>query len=434
MGYSVFHYAASFGYIQLLQILLAKYPKRIFELEDPLHPIHLAIAGGQRDCVLLILEHENNYSMESSPRMKDNCTDTITGWSSACDSLAFTQRLDELAVKDLSSRKPWHLATRLPFPVDLERATPLHIAARCNHIEIASLLIERGVSANILDGHSRTPLHFAASEGRLAMLDLLLDSGANIHAVDRSLQTACMIAASRSQVETVRILIAKGADLLARDKYGQTALDIAADLWSFSTLISSSDEHDIGRDTTLDHSTFSRILETGTSILVLLIVHYAPKPSAYEPHNSNVLTAVVQNHEISIQLFKIFIRRIPRPLIPILLSHRARLGGTPLYAACTTAAPNLQAGIIDTLLRIGAQLDFEGGEHGTPLMGACATGRLKVVKLLVSRGASIYYKNDSCVVSAVQAARRYPEITRWLLVGRFVEGPRLVTDCDQVKH
>ena len=57
MGYTVFHYAARFGYIQFLRILFDKYPMMVFELKCPIHPIHLAILAGQYECVEMIIDH-----------------------------------------------------------------------------------------------------------------------------------------------------------------------------------------------------------------------------------------------------------------------------------------------------------------------------------------------------------------------------------------
>lgn len=78
------------------------------------------------------------------------------------------------------------------------------------------------------------------------------------------------------------------------------------------------------------------------------------------------------------------------------------------------------------LLNAGADLDLVGGDYGTPLMGACATGRLGVVRRLVSKGARTSYTEDGKLFSVLSAAKHYPKITRWLLVGRFVEGPLLI--------
>ena len=120
---------------------------------------------------------------------------------------------------------------------------------------------------------------------------------------------------------------------------------------------------------------------------------------------------------------RMLLRRLPTSDLPIILNHRALSGGTPLHTAATMAK-------IDTmtlLLDAGAQLELEGSEHGTALMGACATGRLAAVKLLVARGARTSYMKDGQFYSALLAAKYHPEVRRWLLVGRFLEGPKLVT-------
>lgn len=75
------------------------------------------------------------------------------------------------------------------------------------------------------------------------------------------------------------------------------------------------------------------------------------------------------------------------------------------------------------LFDAGADVELEGGDHGTPLMGACAAGRLEVVKALVRKGASTSYRKDGKLFSALSTARLHPNVIRWLLVGRFMEGP-----------
>lgn len=51
-----------------------------------------------------------------------------------------------------------------------EEQTPLHVAARLGHADIAGLLIQHGadVTANTKDKY--TPLHIAAKEGRFQFL------------------------------------------------------------------------------------------------------------------------------------------------------------------------------------------------------------------------------------------------------------------------
>ena len=75
----------------------------------------------------------------------------------------------------------------------------------------------------------------------------------------------------------------------------------------------------------------------------------------------------------------------------------------------------------------GAMLNLEGGAEGTPLMGACRTGRLEVVKYLVRNGAIPSYVKNGIHISAFNKATSYPKIQRWLLVERFID-QRMIVD------
>ena len=58
--YTVWHFVAEFGYAQLLQLLLDRYPSSLFELKTKIHPLHLAVLKGKYQCVKLILHHFQN--------------------------------------------------------------------------------------------------------------------------------------------------------------------------------------------------------------------------------------------------------------------------------------------------------------------------------------------------------------------------------------
>ena len=55
-GYTPLHYVASTGNVEILQILFKKAPREILRCCQPVHPIHLAIAGGHGSCVDLIID------------------------------------------------------------------------------------------------------------------------------------------------------------------------------------------------------------------------------------------------------------------------------------------------------------------------------------------------------------------------------------------
>ena len=83
--------------------------------------------------------------------------------------------------------------------------------------------------------------------------------------------------------------------------------------------------------------------------------------------------------------------------------------------------------MVGTLLNVSADIEVEGGEHGAPLMAACAAGRLLTVKTLVAKCARTSYNNvDGITRGVLRAAKSHPEVREWLLVGRFRDGPRLL--------
>lgn len=316
----------------------------------------------------------------------------------------------------------WHLTSTLTFSeMELNTAKSLHIAASLGHADIARSLIEHGASVDSVDDHLWTPLHFAAVEGQLQLTELLIDFNANVNAVNDRLESPCMMAASAGFLQPIQALVQGGADLTLLDQDCYTALHYAA----FSGYL-----HIVSfLNTNMEGYALNAETLSGESVLITIsrwayqssfFLNLAPNPSVYEPRKSNVLTAVAETNDPA-HLKKV-LRRLTKELVPRLLAHRALHWGTPLYAAATKPAEKL----IDMLLDAGAELELEGGEHGTPLMGACAAGRLGVVKTLVRKGAETSYTKDDRVFSAVLAAKHHKKVIQWLLVGRFMEGPLLI--------
>ena len=306
---------------------------------------------------------------------------------------------------------------------DLATAKPLHIAAYFGQLEIAKLLIDHGAFVDGLDDRLRTPLHFAAKNGQTQVVKLLIHSGANVNALDDHLQSPCMKAAEYGFFEPIQALIEGGADLTLQDRNHQSALYHAAD-WDHREvvvfLLTKTKGYLLNTEALRGESAISILLNYQKLSYSSFIFNLAPNPSVYEPRQSNILSAAAETN--SPTHVKMLLRRLPKALIPTLLAHRDRASGTPLYAAATVPAERC----IDMLLEVGADLELEGGDYGTPLMGACATGRLGVVKALVRKGAKTSYIKDDQVFSALAAAKHHVKVKQWLLVGRFVEGPLLI--------
>ena len=108
-----------------------------------------------------------------------------------------------------------------------------------------------------------------------------------------------------------------------------------------------------------------------------------------------------------------------------LINHQSSYGSTPLYAAALRGRLDIEG----ITLNIGADTEVESGEDGSPLMVACAAGRVLTVKMFVAKGARTCYTNtDGTTRGVLRAAKNHPEIREWLLGGRFREGPILLED------
>ncbi|KAJ8129274.1 hypothetical protein O1611_g4358 [Lasiodiplodia mahajangana] len=119
--------------------------------------------------------------------------------------------------------------------------------------------------------------------------------------------------------------------------------------------------------------------------------------------------------------WKLFKRRIPFVDLQRIMNLHPEQGISPL---CQAAAID-ELEIVDHCLEMGASIDFDGSSYGSALMAACANRRLKAVKHLVRRGASITYCGELGVMSAIEMANGHKKIIAWLLVGQFIEQPKL---------
>lgn len=240
-----------------------------------------------------------------------------------------------------------------------------------------------------------------------------------------------MVAASSDNVETLAVLVEAGADLQPQDVNDRMLLHrvLAIGAWNSSHyILTKTTSYKLGAEDITGESILSSIFRNGPPLITTLFLHTELRADACCHCESNILTAATDNMSFSPKMLKVLLRRLPDGLLPTLPTHRALRGGTPLYAACTMASPKSRNERENILLHAGADLEQERRDFGNPLMGACAAGRLSVVKLLVSKGATVCYVKDRKMYSAFRASRNFPEIREWLLVGKYIEGPRLLMD------
>ena len=431
-GYTPLHYAARYGSLSLLKCLLNGGALELVDIRSPVHPIHLAAAYGYTKCVEMILDR-SCYGMPLSnrvfrrPDLFPEIDKDTPGHGTSSEDLLINLRVDRSRIQ-----WTWEMKPNVAWPSAYLSATPLQIAASNGYTPLVASLLKRGALVDFVDDGGRTPLHFAAVAGHVATIKMLLKFGANLHLPDQNLVTACMCAAEHNHLDAVRELLKAGADRQTQDINHRHALHYAAlhHSWSvFFYLLPAATRYELAvEDTYGDTVVTHGLLCADPPQLSSLLNHGLPDQACFSK-NTNVLTTVVRNINLTTSVLERFLKRLPQCLLPHILGHQASMGGTPLYAASCFIVPH-QADLICMLLDAGAALELEGGRHGTPLMGACAAGRLSAVKVLVSKGAKLHYTRNGSTIRALDKAKHFPEIKRWLLVGRYIEGPRLLMRDD----
>jgi ankyrin repeat protein len=305
---------------------------------------------------------------------------------------------------------------------------PLHITAHIGYLDAVPLLLEAGAVMGAVDEKLQTPLHYAVASRDLDMVRLLIDHGANVNARDRTGSSVAHYSCVQGgEIEILRMLYTAGADFCSRDNEGRTPLHIAcreskSDVVHYlSSLGLDHTAKDFRGTTPLDLIVHIGLNRPLAFVLSFLSGHSDLPPSKY------ILAQVWQDAKPT-ELRQIA-KRLPQEHLALYANAYSReAGGTPLYLAASAG----QVQICDMLREYGALVNLEGGLEGTPLMAACYHGRLEAVKCLVRAGAEISYLTEQkLVVSAIDAAKHFLDIVRWLLVGRYTEQRFLTRDQEQ---
>ena len=116
---------------------------------------------------------------------------------------------------------------------DLQDATPLHYAAACGQVPVASTLLTKGadLGAKAKRLGDATPAHFAAGiadqKTAVLMLGTIVGNGAPADARNSDGDSPLHIAALHGHADAARMLIRRGADPLAANAAGKTPLELA---------------------------------------------------------------------------------------------------------------------------------------------------------------------------------------------------------------
>jgi Ankyrin repeats (3 copies)/Ankyrin repeat len=111
---------------------------------------------------------------------------------------------------------------------DFDGTTPLCLAARYGHKDVAELLLANKAAVDSADYNGWTPLHFAALKGDREIAELLLANKADVNARESGKgKTPLHYAAAYGHKEVVELLLANKADINAKDIGGVSPLSDA---------------------------------------------------------------------------------------------------------------------------------------------------------------------------------------------------------------
>ncbi|XP_023167866.2 ankyrin-3 isoform X2 [Drosophila hydei] len=316
--------------------------------------------------------------------------------------------------------------------------TPLHIAAHYGNVDIASLLLECGAEVNYTAKHNITPLHVACKWGKASVCKLLLAHQARIDATTRDGLTPLHCASRSGHVEVIQLLLSQHAPILSKTKNGLSALHMSAQ-----------GEHDEAAhllldykapvdEVTVDYLTALHVAaHCGHVRVAKLLLDYGANP------NSRALNGFTPLH--------IACKKNRMKVAELLLKHGANIrattesGLTPLHVASFMGCMNIviyllqhdaspdmptvrgesplhlaaranQTDIIRILLRNGAQVDAIAREGQTPLHVAARLGNIDIIMLMLQHGALVNaYTKDMYTALHIAVKEGQEEVCQLLI-------------------
>ncbi|CAI7607841.1 unnamed protein product [Penicillium viridicatum] len=132
-------------------------------------------------------------------------------------------------IKDEAGDTIFHIASVNGWDDIIDRGyTALHYACQNDQYNTASLLLDAGLSPNILAKNGMAALHSAIAKGNTSIVRLLLENGADISVITTGGYSMLHWAMQAQRIDIIDLLVTNGADFTKRDISGRAPLHWAA--------------------------------------------------------------------------------------------------------------------------------------------------------------------------------------------------------------
>jgi ankyrin repeat protein len=285
--------------------------------------------------------------------------------------------------------------------VNESKVSPLMYAAASDHIEVMKLLIAKGADLEFKHTNGGTALMEASTGGAVKALKLLIDSGAKYNFVDDDGVSPLMAAASQGHFETQTLLVDQLKAALSPEDLLE-AINAFSDSGGSAVMFSAAGGHwnctkqlmDLGADV----KAIARAKPGYPEKLAKMVEEGIVQEQ--EPHVDGVTALHVAAQGGHLDVVKLLLEagvdvsvEDDEKRTPLKMAIQGNYGEVASALVAAGADPNTEF------------IDEDGTAHNL-LMDAIIVENVEFAKLLIEKGADIYYSDDRDVSTLLQASHR----------------------------